>query len=124
MPNSRRWNVTIGGRIDGVTDNQGFPALFESALISDPEVKIVEFTQPTFPHTTSAVVLISAVDKKTAEAQGQETLLRNLRIAARAVIGEENFGWTIRVSAEQSTTERSLIHRFFHWLRRKSHLFV
>jgi hypothetical protein len=121
VPNSRRWNVTIGGRIDGVTDNQGFPALFESALMSDPEVKVVQFNRPTFSHTTSAVVLISAVDKNTAEAQGQEILLRNLRIAARAVIGKENFGWTIRVSAEQITTERSLIHRFLHWLRRKSH---
>jgi hypothetical protein len=122
VPNSRRWNVTIGGRIDGVTDNQEFPALFKSALTSDPEVKIVQFNQPTFPHTTSAVVLISAVDKQTAEAEGQEILLRNLRIAARAVIGEENFGWTIRVSADQITTERSLIHWFRHLLRRKSEI--
>ena len=122
MPNSRRWNVTIGGRIEGVTDNQGFPALFESALTSDPDVKIVQFNHPTFPHTTSVVVLISAVNKKAAEAQGQDVLLRNLRIAARAIIGEDDFGWTFRVSAEPITTQRSVIHWLRHRLRRRSEI--
>lgn len=120
MPSSRQWNVTLGGRIDGVTDNQAFPALFESALTSDPGVKIVKFNLPTFPHTTSAVIRISAVDKTTAEGLGQEVLLRNLRIAARAIIGEKNFGWTIGVSAEPITTQRSLLHWLRHVLRRRS----
>ena len=122
MPNPRRCNVTIGGRIEEVTDNEGFPALFESALTSDSDVKIVQFKQPTFPHTTSAVVLISAANKKDAEAHGQAILLRNLRIAARAIIEDEDFGWTIRVSAEPITTQRSLIHWIRQWLRRRSEI--
>jgi hypothetical protein len=122
VPNCRRWNVTNGDRIDGVTDDQGFPALFESALTSDPKVKIVQFNQSTFPHTTSAVVLISAVNKEAAEAQGQDVLLRNLRIAARAIVGDNNFGWAISASAAPITTEQSLIHLLRHWLRRRSAL--
>jgi hypothetical protein len=122
VPNVRRWNVTIGGRIDGVTDDQGFPTLFESALTSDPKVKLVHFNQSTFPHTTSAVVLVSAVNKETAEAQGQDVLLRNLRIAARAIVGDNNFGWVTSASAAPITNERSLIHMLRHWLRRRSEI--
>ena len=122
MPNLRRWNVTIGGRIEGVTNDPEFPALFESALASDPEVKIVKLIQPTFPHTTSAVILISAANKETAEAHGRAILLRNLRTVARENFDDKDFGWTIRVSAEAITTQKTLLHWFRQWHRRSSEI--
>jgi hypothetical protein len=70
MPESREWIVTIGGRIEEATDNQVFLTLFEVALTSDPAARIIQFNEPTWPHTTSAVVQISAVNEKAAEAVG------------------------------------------------------
>ena len=122
VANLRRWNVTIGGRIEGITDDKEFPALFESALTSDSEVKIVKLIQPTFPHTTSAVIRISAANKETAEAHGQVILLRNLRTIARENFEDKDFGWTIRVSAKAITTQQTLLHWLRHWQRRSSEI--
>jgi hypothetical protein len=93
MPESREWIVTIGGRIEEATDNQVFLTLFEVALTSDPAARIIQFNEPTWPHTTSAVVQISAVNEKAAEAVGLDILHR---IASFAIIGDRHYGWTAR----------------------------
>jgi hypothetical protein len=92
MPNGRAWDVTICGRIEHVTDQDAFPDLFEAALADDDEISIVQFHRPTWPHTTSAVIRISASRKEDAESKGREIMLRVLCSVARKIIGARAFG--------------------------------
>jgi hypothetical protein len=62
VPTPRDWKVTIGGRIDGVTNDSRFPAFFEAALNADPEVHMIQFGEANWPHFVSAVLRISAPD--------------------------------------------------------------
>jgi hypothetical protein len=107
MPSPRAWDVTICGRIEHVTDQDAFPDLFEAALAEDDEVSVVEFCPPTWPHTTSAVIRISAGRKEDAERKGREIMLRVLGNVAPKVIGDRAFGWALSadaVPAPQSNT--------------------
>jgi hypothetical protein len=96
----RQWKVTICGRIEEVTDDPRFPALFEAALSSDLEADVIQFNEPSLPHTTSAVLKISEVSNQAAEAIGLAILRRNLRVAALAIIGDEPYGWAAEVKSE------------------------
>jgi hypothetical protein len=96
----RQWKVTICGRIEEVTDDPRFPALFEAALSSDLEADVIQFNEPSLPHTTSAVLKISEVSNQAAEAIGLAILRRNLRVVALAIIGDEPYGWAAEVKSE------------------------
>jgi hypothetical protein len=100
VPTPRDWKVTIGGRIDGVTNDSRFPAFFEAALNADPEVHMIQFGEANWPHFVSAVLRISAPDPNVADALGQDILRRNLRVAARAIIGDERYSWEMQVARE------------------------
>ena len=100
MPTSQEWKGTIGGRIEEVTDDPRFSALFEAALKSDPEVDMIQFDESSWPHTTSAALLISASSMNDAIALGQDILSRNLRVAAQAIIGDKPYGSALQVGAE------------------------
>jgi hypothetical protein len=93
------WNVTIRGRIEGVSDDPRFPPLFEKALESNPDVALVRFQQYPWPHANSADIVITAVDKKDAEAKASDVMRKILKDAAEA-LGISPYGWTVGVSAE------------------------
>jgi len=99
MSNSREWNVTVRGRIEHVTDQSQFPELFQAALSAEDGISIVQFHHPTWPHTTSAVIRISASRKKVAESRAREVVLRAFRRVASTIIGDEAFGWTLSADA-------------------------
>jgi hypothetical protein len=100
MTQGHEWDVTIGGRIENVTDQDAFPELFQAEL-RDSEIAVVRFNNPTWPHTTSVVVRISAETKKDAERRARNLILpvyRNVVIQK----GKDAFGWTLRISAVPS----------------------
>ena len=100
MSKSQEWKVTISGQIEEVTDGPRFLALFEAALTSDPEVIVIQFNEPSWPHMASAVLLISAADLKEALAMGQVILSRNMHVAAQATIGDQAYGRAFQVGAQ------------------------
>jgi hypothetical protein len=96
---SARWNVTIRGRIERVTDDPRFPALFEDALASDPDVTLIRVQRHPGPHANPADILISAVDIKDAERKGRDIMKQILKLAADT-FGVERYGWTVSAGAE------------------------
>jgi len=102
MSNSREWDVTVRGRIENVSDREAFPGMFQAALGTEPEISIVQFDHPTWPHTTAVVIRISAIRKRDAEESAREIILRVLSGVAREIIGNEAFGWTLSVDAVPS----------------------
>lgn len=100
MPITREWKVTIGGQIEEVANDPRFPALFEAALTSDPEVNMIQFGEPTKPRAASAVILISAVDLSAALALGQDIPSRNFHVVARAIFGDKPYRWALQVEAK------------------------
>lgn len=99
MPKSREWDVTVRGRIEHVTDQDAFPELFQAALALEDEISIVEFHHPTWAHTTSAVIRISASRKKDAESRARDVVLRAFWSVASKIIGDETIGWTLSAEA-------------------------
>jgi hypothetical protein len=99
MSEPHEWNVRIGGRVERVTDDPRFPALFEEALISDPDVTLVRFQQHPWPHANSANIVISAITKKDAEDKGHDIMKQILKRAAEA-FGAERYGWVVSAGAE------------------------
>jgi hypothetical protein len=93
------WDVTVRGRIENVTDQDAFPELFENALSDDSEISVVRFGHPTWPHTTSVVVRISADNKREAEKRARELLLPVYRKVVLQIKGEDAFGWTLMIGA-------------------------
>jgi hypothetical protein len=102
MSEHRDWDVTVGGRIENVTDQDSFPGLFEGSLRANRDIHVVALRQPTIPHTTSAVIRISAARKKDAESLARDLILPVYLKVAREIIGEDNFGWVLRVDAVPS----------------------
>ncbi|NNN00357.1 MAG: hypothetical protein HKL86_00825 [Acidimicrobiaceae bacterium] len=103
MSNSREWDVTVRGRIENVTDRDAFPGMLQAALGTEPEISIVQFDFPTWPHTTAVVIRISAIRKRDAEEIAREIILRLYLDVAREIVGNEAFGWTMSVDAVPST---------------------
>ena len=99
MRNSREWDMTVRGRIEDVTDQEAFPELFRATLAQEDGISIVQFGYPTWPHTTSAVIRISASSKRDAERIARDIVLRALQSVARTIIAEKAFGWTLGVDA-------------------------
>jgi hypothetical protein len=99
MQNSREWDVSVRGRIEHVTDQEEFPELFQAILAKEDEISIVQFNYPTWPHTTLAVIRISANSKNDAENVAREIVLRSFQTIAKTIIGDEAFGWTLGVDA-------------------------
>lgn len=97
---SKQWKVTIGCQVDEVTDDPRFLALFKAALVSDPEVSMIQFGEPSLSHGASAVLLISAAVRNAAEALGKDILKRNLHVAARALIGDKPYDSILEVRVE------------------------
>jgi len=93
------WDVTVRGRIENVTDRQEFPVLFQAALRKVSEISIVQFDEPTWPHTTLVVVRISANKKKDAESAVRDLVLRVYWRIARELIGGGALGWTLSANA-------------------------
>ena|SRR5664280_579403 len=102
MSNSREWDVTVRGRIENVTDRDAFPGMFQAALGADTGISIVQFDHPTWPHTTTVVIRVSAERKRDAESSAGELILRVLSSVAREIIGDEAFGWTLSIDAVPS----------------------
>jgi hypothetical protein len=100
MPNGREWDVTVGGRVEHVTDHEVFPDMFRAALAKEDLISIVQFNRPTSPHTTSVVVRLTAISKKKAEHRAREILLRVFSNVANDIIGDASFGWTLSVDAK------------------------
>jgi hypothetical protein len=97
---TRQWNVTIGCQVEEVTDDPRFPALFEVALTSDPEVPMIQFGVPSLPHCATVVLIISAAERNTADVLGLNVLKRNLHVAAQTIVGDKPYGRAIRVGVE------------------------
>ncbi|NNN09032.1 MAG: hypothetical protein HKL85_07565 [Acidimicrobiaceae bacterium] len=99
MRNSREWDVTVRGRIEDVTDQEAFPKLFRATLAQEDGISIARFGYPTWPHTTSAVIRISASSKRDAERVARDIALPVFQSVARTIIGDKAFGWTLGVDA-------------------------
>jgi hypothetical protein len=106
MSRFQEWKVTISGQVDEVTDDPRFPALFEAALTSDPDVNMIQFDEQSWPHVASAVLLISAKEMKDAIAIGQDILSRNMHVTAQAIIGDQPYGRAFQVGAELLSSPR------------------
>jgi len=103
VPNDRKWDVTVGCRIERVTDHEAFPDLLRAALANEDSLSVVQFDRPNWPHTTSVIVRLTAINKKDAERRGKEILLPLLLTVASDIIDDEPFGWTLRVDAEPAS---------------------
>ena len=99
MSELRQWSVRIGGRVERVSDDPRFPALFEDALMSDPDVTLVRFQQHPWPHANAANIVILATDKEDAETKGHDKMKQILTLAARA-FGVEGYAWVVSAGAE------------------------
>jgi hypothetical protein len=104
MPNRRKWDVTIGGRIERVTDHVDFAELFLEALIRTNEISVIKFNRPSWPHTTSVVIRVAAIGKKDAESQAKALIHPILVDVANKIGGDGPFGWTLRVDARPAAT--------------------
>jgi hypothetical protein len=100
VPDSQEWYVTVGGRIEDVTDQEVFPELFRGALARADEIPVIWYVRSGWPHTTSLVVRLSASDKKDAEFQAQRLVLPVFLGVAKELLGVDPFGWTISVDAK------------------------
>jgi len=96
---SREWNVTVGGRIEQVTDLDSFPEMLREALDAESHISIVQFDAPTWPHTTRVVFRISAPRKKDAERIARDIMLPVLKGIVDSTIGVQPFGWTLNIDA-------------------------
>jgi hypothetical protein len=99
MTQSQEWNVTVRGRIEGVTDLDSFPEMLRSALAAASTVSVVRFDPPTWPHTTVVVIRVTAKRKKVAQKLAYDVMLPIFTTIAYSVLGEQKFGWTIGVDA-------------------------
>lgn len=107
MPNDREWDVTVGGRIEHVTDQDVFPDSFHSALVRAGEIIVMQFNQPSWPHTTSIVIRLDASRKEDAELRARELVLPVLISVARDLLGTSQFGWTLSVDAKRASNAAS-----------------
>ncbi|MHB8380096.1 MAG: hypothetical protein ACYDB2_09320 [Acidimicrobiales bacterium] len=107
MPEGQQWDVTVGGRVEYVTDDENFPNALVAALGQRSEISIVRLNRPSWPHTTSVVIRISAHSKKSAEAQAQKMLRDVFVAAAREIAGDAPFGWTMSAAAEPASESSS-----------------
>ena len=103
MPEGQDWDVIVGGRVEYVTDQENFPDLFLAALRRQPEITIVQFHRPSWPHTTSVVIRVSANSKESAEKLAREMLLDVFLEAAREIAGQAPFGWTLGAEANPTS---------------------
>jgi hypothetical protein len=97
-----QWNVTIRGRVEKVSDDPRFPAVFEGALRANPDLTLVRFQRHPWPHANSADIVISAVDKKDAEAKGRDLMEQILRLATHE-FGVDRYAWVVSVGAKLSS---------------------
>ena len=95
--------MRVGGRVEYVTDQENFPVLFLEALGRQPEIPIVQFNRPSWPHTTSVVIRVSANSKESAEKLAREMLLDVFLVAAREIAGQAPFGWTLVAEAKPTS---------------------
>lgn len=100
MSPDQEWDVTAAGRIEPVTDRENFPDLFLAALHRGAKISLIKFNRPSWPHTTTVVIRVTASTKKKAEEQARELLLPVLLEAAIETGAEGPFGWTLRAGAE------------------------
>lgn len=91
--------MTVRPRIEGVTDREAFPEMWQVELATETSLSIVHANLPTVPHSTSAVVCVSATSKRDAENQVRDLALRALLSVARELVGEQAFGWTLGIDA-------------------------
>lgn len=103
MPSRRQWDVTIGSRIEQVTDQEAFAELFLGALIKTNEISVIQFNRPTWPHTTSVVIRVTASRKKEAESQAKAMVLPVLLDVAKAIGADGPFGWTLSVDVRPAS---------------------
>lgn len=103
MPEGQKWDVTVGGRVEYITDQENFPDSFLAALGRQTEISIVRFNRPSWPHTTSVVIRLSANSKKSAEKLAQEMLRHVFLEAAKEIAGEAPFGWTLSAEAKPAS---------------------
>jgi hypothetical protein len=107
VPNDRVWDVTVGGRIENVTDQDVFPDLFLEALVRAGEISVMQFNRPGWPHTISIVVRLTASRKEDAELQAQKLVLPVLLSVAKDLLGAGPFGWTLSVAANPASNVTS-----------------
>ena len=107
VPNGRKWDVTVGGRIEHVTDQDVFPDLFHGAIVKTGKISVMQFNRPVWPHTTSIVIRLTASRKKDAEFQAQQLVLPVFLGVAKDLLGAEPFGWTLSVNAQLASDETS-----------------
>lgn len=100
MPNSRDWDVTVGCRIEEVTDQEGFAQLFLSALSRSSAIAVIQFNLPSWPHTTSVVIRVVAIRKKDAESVAKTLILPVLLDVAKILCGDGPMGWTMSLDAK------------------------
>ncbi|MGC8481989.1 MAG: hypothetical protein ACP5PJ_10610 [Acidimicrobiales bacterium] len=102
MEDRREWDVTVRPRVEGVTDREAFPDMWRSELATETGLSHLYVNHQTVPHSTSVVVRVAATAKKDAERQVQEFALHALLRVARDLVGEQAFGWTLRIDAVPS----------------------
>ncbi|HVB70802.1 MAG TPA: hypothetical protein VND83_04785 [Acidimicrobiales bacterium] len=102
MEDRREWDVTVWPRIEGVTDREAFPEMLRAALAAETGLSTLQVHLPTLPHSTSAVVRVSATSKNDAESQVREIVLRVLLSVAREYVDEQALGWTLGIDAAPS----------------------
>jgi len=107
MLDGRNWDVTAGGRIEHVTDQETLPDVFQAALLKEDDISIVQFNRKSWPHTTSVVVRVTATRKKDAERLAQEILLPVFLGVAKGFLGDAPFGWTLSVNAKPVSGAKS-----------------
>ncbi len=102
-----QWKVSLGGRVEKVTDQPGYLALFEGMLTSDPGVIAVRWQIHDFPHANRAEIVLLASSKSDVETKGREIMKRILRQAA-SDLGIGRYGWTVSSSAELVAAARDV----------------
>ena len=99
MSRARQWDVTVGGRIENVTDHDDFADRFQESLTRAEDISLIEFNRSPWPHSTSIVIRVSADSKLEAERRAREQVLPVLSSVAKEILGAANFGWTMRADA-------------------------
>jgi hypothetical protein len=105
MSISREWDVTVGCRIEHVTDQGVFADLFLEALVKVSEINVIQFNRPNWPHTTSVVIRVAASRKRDAASQSQTLVLPVLLEVAKVIGGDGPFGWTMSVDPKPAQAE-------------------